>query len=404
MLTSVNSWHMMWRKWIAAALLWTLLMQEVTSISDLASTLSLRKCHCTKYQAWDGTKCHDNNTTLPIYNKDFELQMNEINTEQYSINFPTSMVENVTVMELECPKDLYYTTIIYDIMLLPDGRLLFLNTMDVYTNDVFCIEHSLENGRAYFDAHVCLPLPAVPRCCPVNHLLNQYGSCHPQKGLQAPPLQLGSRMVSWDRVGGNMVTLTCGKHEFYHHVALGPGKAQLDDKQPTATLNWNPSFWVSSQTWTDRYCVALQEMETGELQYVAQICFKDYDRHHQHQCNNSVCIRKCCPQDTLLYNAICIQAKNEEVWRPSQIPGQAINDEWQTVIGEPGCKSHPYFEEMHLLPNGFLQTSPDKPPVPPSHYCLDNLLVDNDNITNFAILCFPPENTACAWRDTVIKV
>ncbi|KAK8380140.1 hypothetical protein O3P69_016649 [Scylla paramamosain] len=409
MLRRVASSCVMRRKLSVVMLFVTsLLIQEVAS--DLASTLSLRKCYCNEDQAWDDTKCVNSSTIVPVYNKiNFDPVKDEVDQENYGVAVPTSMLQNVTVMPLEkqkCPEGHIHSTLTGDILLLPDGRLLWLSTMSIFTNDVFCIVHFWERGNTYFDAHICLPLPAVPRCCPPNHLLHQDGSCHPHQAqtAQAPPLQLGKHVVDWDDVDGSLVPVTCGQHEFHHQIKLGT-EGQLADTQPIASLNWEPDIWVASNPWENQFCVAPQQTETGELQYVAQICFKDHHHYYNHHCNASACVRKCCLDGQVMFGKFCGWANDaSQLWQPEQIPGQEINEQWKFVVGEPGCAFHLEEGDMHLLPNGSLYVSPERVPVPPSMYCMDNRIGGTGDPVRFAMICFPPKEFTCFWRDILIKV
>ncbi|KAG0727822.1 putative G-protein coupled receptor Mth-like 3 [Chionoecetes opilio] len=405
MLIPLDSRHAMTRRWSVVILLMTLLIQQGTSSENSTGT-TLRKCHCNQYQGWDGTKCIDSVTNLLVYNGEIDLKTGDISmTNVILVN--TSDVEGVMVKELHCPNHLFHATIKNNIVLLRDGRLLLLDTMSVFTSETFCIVNFWEMGQTYFDAQVCMPPPAVPHCCPANHILDPWGSCHPQEGLQAPPLQLGDRLLDWDNVGGDMVPLTCGEHEHYKQIPLQAGKAELrlSSSQPIVIFGWRAPFFVSSVSWQKEYCVALQETETKELQYLSQICFKDYERYLDHQCNGSLCVRKCCPSASLMHHDVCVEAlAPNEIWHPSQIPGQEVNDQWNIVIGEAGCQTYRHYEEIKLLPNGWLELSPDSPSVSPTQYCLDNILNDDETIDQLVMLCYPSETTTCLWRDIVIKV
>ncbi|XP_050715081.1 probable G-protein coupled receptor Mth-like 3 isoform X2 [Eriocheir sinensis] len=398
----------MWRRWrLVVVVLILSLFENHVSAFDIISTLRLRKCFCDKFQAWDGTKCLDNiPTALPIYNHTFDgPQKHVIDVQRYAKGYNTSLFENVTVQDIHCSKGLYRSTLSGDILLLPDGRLLRLNTNTALPAESFCVLHLWKNGIMSFDAHVCLRPPAVPRCCPMDHLLGRDGSCYSKKTLKAPPILIGEHEMDWNSLDGDMIPQTCEEHEYHHYVHLREDGGQLRDTHPTATLNWSPPVWTASLTYATKYCVAMQEGEAGELEFVAQICFKDYSKYHEKQCGAAACVRKCCPENALLYHRVCVDAfSEEEKWRPSQIPNQTINKEWKIVTGEPGCPSLPHQEPMHLLPNGFLQLAADIPAVPPSQYCVDNLLDAEENIDNIALICSLPANTECLWRDKLIKV
>ncbi|MPC21600.1 uncharacterized protein LOC123507871 [Portunus trituberculatus] len=394
---------------VAMLFVMSVLIQEVTS--DLASILILRKCSCNKYQAWNGETCVDsNNTFVPVYNKTaLDPVKGEVDLVKFGFGILSSTVQNVTIMPLEardCPEGHFPSLLKENIMLLPDGRLLWLSTMSIFTIDVFCNEFFWMNDQdVYFEVFACLPPPAVPHCCPANHLLHQNGSCYPYQALHPPPLQMGTDLVDWDDVESDPVSLRCGQHEFLHQIKLGIGTTDgwLMDTQPIAALEWSPNFWVAFSPWRNYFCVAPQQTETGELQYVAQICFKDHDRYYKHHCNASACVRKCCHEDQVLVGNICQWVDDPNLlWRPEQIPGQEINEQWKLVAGEPGCAFYFHEGDIHLLPNGSLYFNSKT--VPPSMYCVDNRIGATGEPVKLAMICFPPKEYTCFWRDILIKV
>lgn len=415
MLGRVASSRVVKRRWSAVILFVTcLLIQEVAS--DLASSLSLRKCSCNKYEAWNGAACVESNSTVvPVYNKtSIDSVKGEVDSMMFAVGILSSMVQNVTISPLEaeeCPEGHFPSLLSDDIMLLPDGRLLWRKTMRVFTNDVFCSEFFWDIGGAFFEVYVCLPLPTVPRCCPANHLLHPDGSCHPHKGqaLQAPPLQVGNHFAYWDGMDSVLVSLTCDEHEFQRQIKLGTGNddGRVIDTQPVASLEWSPmNIWVASAPWQNHFCVGLQQTETEELQYMAQLCFRDHKRYYKHHCNSTTaCVRKCCPEGQVLVDTYCQQVYDSNLlWHPEQIPGQKVNEQWKLMAGEPGCEAHLHVGDMHILPNGSLHFSTNNVSVPPSMYCADNRIGLSGEPMRFALLCFPPKEYTCYWRDILIKV
>ncbi|KAG7163136.1 probable G-protein coupled receptor Mth-like 3 [Homarus americanus] len=367
------------------------------------TNFTLKKCQCDINHVLDESTCIERKTVVILWTT----------TNNELLYFNTSMFENKEVAEPQCPGGLPRVVIddrTFNFVLLPSGELAW--TLDDGHTQFFldyCIEHHVHvGGQVGWEAHVCLPPPPVPRCCPPGYALAHDDSCVAYSGNFAPPIDFNNMPVQWSAAEGDVQNVTCHGMSVVRHLNLNTREGILAYNSERAILEWKSSTKPTTYNREYEYCVGMNNVE----QYVAKFCYLDPSLEHQVKCNNSNCVRKCCPQGQLLLGMTCVNSySEEEIWQPT-IPASQNNtlvlapaENWTVVAGFPFCESFFDFEsdvksydEFYLLPNGSLHISLYKDSYPPTNYCLDLYLEPGLNYTllHKAILCIidPP----CGWK------
>lgn len=377
------------------------------SIIDLFSNTTLRKCKCGADEVLDGSICRRETTVALVMDTQFEM---------YAMN--TSTFSSVAVAKVQCPDAL--PTVLLDfnnlMIIMPSGQL-FWNYEKLFED--YCVEHVQRDGQAFLEAYVCLPPPAVPRCCPPGHVLGPDDSCvaHSLQNF-APPVSYNNELLQWASVDGDVKNITCEGLAVARHVNLNNVEGNLAYTYSQAILMWKPSAESPLLKQEEEYCVGVElDGRSNAPIYVAKLCYVDPLLHHQHTCTNNTCVRKCCPENKYIHYECADVQSEEEVWRPifhsnhSQSVGISPSGNLTIIPGFPLCSS--YFklnshvddkEESFLLPDGSLHVPLYGKNYPSTEYCLDYFKDETGALVRDAVLCHPEQSEDCLWKDILIVV
>ncbi|KAG7163135.1 G-protein coupled receptor Mth2-like [Homarus americanus] len=377
---------------------------------SLLTNFTLKKCQCEVDHVLDESTCIKRKTVVILWDT--------INNEPLIFN--TSMFENIVVAEPQCSGSLIRVVLndsTFRFFFLPSGELQWEGEQSFQD---YCIENYLHDGHMGWEAHVCLPAPPVPRCCPPGYALAHDDSCVAYSGNFAPPIDFNNMPVQWAAAEGDVQNVTCHGISVVRHLNLNTREGILAYNSERAILEWKSSTKPTTYNREYEYCVGMN-IDINVQQYVAKFCYLDPSLEHQVKCNNSNCVRKCCPQGQLLLGMTCVNSySEEEIW---QLPISASQnntlvlapaENWTVVAGFPFCESFfdlesdvKSYDEFYLLPNGSLHIPHFEDSYPPTNYCLDLYLEPGPNYTlvNQVILCAPGEmEPPCHWKNILIGV
>lgn len=382
-------------------------VNQASLISDHFSNTTLRKCKCGADEVLDGVSCRREPTTVDV-----------METTTYQVlAMNTSAFSRVTVAMPQCPDGV--PLVLLDssetIVIMPFGELLVhYNLLDDY-----CVEHVLRDDQPFLEAHVCLPPPPLPLCCPPGHILAPNSSCvaHNFDNF-APPVEFNSEFLQWKSMVGDVKNISCEGISEVRRVKLDDVEGRILYSFSQPILSWKPSVEFETELFESEFCVGAElDSESGDLNYVARTCYLDPLVHHHHICTSNTCIRKCCPKNQVLFQTFCVDVSSEEeVWKPVFHPSRnqptdvSLNENFTIVDGFPLCTHFSQLNlrvddklEFFLMTNGSLRVPIHKTIYPATDYCLDNFLYDN-GIQADAVLCDREKEITCLWRHILLDV
>lgn len=347
------------------------------------------KCRCEGNQAWNGSGCVDTQTKVLVTKSD-------TNIPQLSL---TDDFAGVTVRNVRCSSDHLQMNLDLEsdpsqqFTLLPKGTLLWHEQ----EYEHYCIEHLLnaQGEPIPSEAHVCLPPPAVPRCC----LDTQDGSSSCGENDSAyrfsPYIKIGEKLVEWPEVTA-VAGRKCKQNEKEISLPLNSGKSHLSYESGALSLVWETSYHFKI-TQQEGFCVRREEGGS----YVVTICYEDQEAVHRNSCTNVTCVRKCCPEGQIHSAGVnCLPAEDEaQLWKPNfvntDLTSATPSGNVTMLYGWPHCflyQADPSQNEndgFYLLENGELFSPASNDRDPPTKYCVDNFVAaDTDNmIVMKALIC-----------------
>ncbi|KAK3863266.1 hypothetical protein Pcinc_030946 [Petrolisthes cinctipes] len=360
----------------------------------------LRKCRCDGGQAWNGSSCLDRPTRVAVYESELK-QIFIVDSDHFN---------QVMVGEPQCPSHHLLVTLDssrnldHQFSLLPSGHLYWYQR----EFDLYCIDHvqpssdDIGNDEMWWEAHVCLSPPSLPRCCPSGVALTDDLWCGGNNSQQVltPPIIVEGLVVTWP---GETHSQPQQHNCSYTTLSLSSSEAYLKYSPDTVSLVWSPTLSQWKEQDTD-FCVGVQE---DTEYYLVRVCQENLLNSHLQRCNQSTCVRKCCPEHEIMHVSKCEAAESTEIWTPLFYDVQdkssvALAPADMTIItGYPLCqdffKLEPHIyngDQFLLLNNGYLYVSSFQEYYPPTHYCIDKFYDDNDNtVYTQALACFQ-ENVA----------
>lgn len=361
--------------------------------------LTLRKCHCARFQTWNDGKCSNiDKTSVAVM--DNTLQKYEINSSYF---------EFAEVRPLkECKLD--YTRTLFaggHFFFLPDLRLYHELLNLIIPADDFCIDHILDEQRQLsWQADVCIPPPSVPMCCPVGQGLNSNSKiCENTTSsvLFNPPMFIQN--TRFHQINGFVSSFECEENLDVAWVKLSDPEVSLEYTGDNTYFSWIPTGSSPIFKLPTDYCVAA-DVEPASQLYWASICYKDSAKEHIETCSNKTCVRKCCPEHQL-FNTTQTRCSTPELkfdmWSPTfhvVESGKVKEVERQKdtifINGNPLCADFFVLEpkdtsrdKFYLLPNGSLHVPQWELPIPSTSYCVDRWVYDDGSAFDHAMVCFP---------------
>ncbi|KAF2357414.1 Methuselah N-terminal domain [Trinorchestia longiramus] len=384
---------------------------------EFYSLLTLSKCHCEgRRQVWTGTACVDHHSDTIIAVLDENFSGPEISKPLW--------YGSVVVAPVQC-SDGFVKNVFRggDFNLLMGTELLHSWTGFVFPEGSFCIEHILdENGELSWLAEACVPPPIVPLCCSENQRLS-VGTKECVETNETnffPPIY--KENTTFSVIDTTFNNITCSEDEEKRWMKLSHDDS-LVYSVSGVSFSWVGAGALPVVLMPSDYCVAA---ENDNNTYWASFCYKDAEKDHIEKCSNATCVRKCC-NEGLFYDITtlnCYSPKEEEksfLWVPTfhhlSSDGSRIQEDrpvdyvpvygfplgCQFFILEPGTQTA---DEFFLLSNGSLHVPVWEEPVPPTSYCVDNFMLDGEDPTERAMVCFPEvvqEQTSCEKVSKVLQ-
>nr|XP_045616059.1 G-protein coupled receptor Mth2-like isoform X2 [Procambarus clarkii] len=369
---------------------------------------TLRKCRCEKNNVLDGSGCRRKSTEVVVYNP----------ANKTSVLVKTSDFSSVRIEDVKCDNGTERVTlnIATNDFVLFAGQMVWVDGSKVLGE--YCIEHLVRGEELHQVAHICLPPPQVPQCCPPGHLLAPDDSCVPSSNRHtfAPPILFNNDLVPWKDVDGNVKNVTCDGIPVVRRLYLNTQEGELMYSVSGTLLRWTPLFWPDQKQFEQNYCVGMELDKNNDAQYIAKFCYVDLVKHHQLTCSNNTCVRKCCAKNEIILIPQCIMAAQvEEIWEPSfHILQEKLTsvklaaEKWTLVTGNPLCSTFYQLDPLridddkfYLLENGSLHIPKHQTSYPSTHYCVDSFLTENGTIMEGAMLC--TNEDTCSWK-TIVDV
>ncbi|KAK4305471.1 hypothetical protein Pmani_022632 [Petrolisthes manimaculis] len=366
---------------------------------DLNNSLSyngtLHKCRCGVSYAWDGSVCVETPAKVIVFER-WKQQIALVDSDHFN---------EVMVGEPQCPSQHLLVTLDssrnldHQFSLLPSGHLYWYQR----EFDLYCIDHvqpssdDIGNDEMWWEAHVCLSPPSLPRCCPSGVALtdNLWCSSNNSQHVLTPPIIVEGLVVTWP---GETHTQPHQHNCSYTTLSLSSSEAYLKYSPDTVSLVWSPilSQWKEQDT---HFCVGVQE-DTGH--YLVRVCQEPQLRIFNLQSCEGRCMRKCCPESEEFVDNQCVATTNTSIeWNPSFYDLADLSttvpapDDLRVLYGTPSCLLlllNPQVVEedtFYLLTDGNLYVPIYNEQYPPSNYCIENF-TGRDNITHtLALMCFP---------------
>ena len=352
------------------------------------------KCRCEGNQAWNTSGCVDTQTKVVVMKPD---------TGNIEVTL-TDDFAGVTVRNVQCSWDHVQVHLdpkrnpTNEFTLFPNGTLSWHHR--VYEH--YCIEHRIdaEGFNMSWEAHVCLPPPAVPRCCLESsaHTQDESFSCSDDNSAYqfSPSIMINKMFVKWPQVTA-MAERRCKQNEKVFSLPLNKGKAHLSYESGGVDIVWKTPDHLE-QRQKEGFCVGPQ-VGGG---YVATICQEDQEAIHRNLCGNATCVRKCCPKGELHldFGIGCVAAEREaQLWTPylddSNLSINITPSKTLTLLyGWPHCSmyvadpSDNEDDKFYLLANGNLFTPATNEHDPSNRYCVDNFITEDKKIFTKALICF----------------
>ncbi|XP_063860484.1 G-protein coupled receptor Mth2-like isoform X1 [Scylla paramamosain] len=346
------------------------------------------KCRCEGNQAWNGSDCVDTLTRVVVTNPDTGITQTSL-TDDFA---------GVTVKNVVCPRDyvkMYFglnSDPAHQFTLLPKGTLSWHQR----EYEHYCIDHVLnaEGVPITWEARVCVPPPAVPRCC----LDAQDGSFPCGDDFThdfSPPIKIDETFVNWPEVT-TVAGRKCEQNEKKITLPLNTGKSHLFYESGAVSVAWTTSYFLK-ETQQEGFCVRGDERGG----YVATICHEDQAAVHQNSCGNVTCVRKCCPEGQIHSEGTdCLPVKHEShLWKPNFVDADLRTsatplDNLTILYGRPQCSlyladpSENENDKFYLFENGDLFSPASNDRDPPTRYCVDNFVTADNTIVTKALICF----------------
>lgn len=362
--------------------------------------LTHQKCFCDIQQIWKNGSCHTIGTDVLI------PALNDLYPESDVLsNF---VLSSVLIHDVECPETMISVIITEGGLFVLRGGELYHEESDlIFSRQDYCFELIEEADVLKPIAHACVMPPKVPFCT------NNNGTNQTTVALN---ISLGNNFLGLEHL------------EIFH---IEEPKCFGDDQRlaiPLAANTDNLSFhFLSEETeilWqppppaqsprvlgSTEYCLSRDENDQSSVDVI--LCYDDPVIRHQKHCNNSVCVRKCCPQH-YIYNSAERQCTLKEEINSSlplfyHLQNGSYIDAPEDLIMEysfPWCSPKELYiidphsnpsEDFFLLANGSLYITLSKLTMPPSLYCID-YFSDGDSMGRKALSCFlkdPEEKDYC---------
>ncbi|XP_045131260.1 probable G-protein coupled receptor Mth-like 3 isoform X2 [Portunus trituberculatus] len=207
---------------------------------------------------------------------------------------------------------------------------------------------------------------------------------------------MGKTFVKWSEVT-TLPGRKCTQHEKEINIPLNVSKGRLlyDYESGAVSIVWTTPYFIK-EILQEGFCVRREEGDS----YVATICYEDHEAVHRNLCGDVTCVRKCCPDGQVhsKEGIDCLPAEHEgQVWEPNFVDTNLTNVTHSgnlTVLhGWPQCfiyKADPSIhkdDKFYLLENGDLFSPFSNHRDPPTSYCVDNFLIDDDKIVTKAFIC-----------------
>ncbi|KAK8725056.1 hypothetical protein OTU49_011043 [Cherax quadricarinatus] len=368
---------------------------------DLSNS-TLRKCRCAGEEVWGKGACHPHDTIVAIVDPQ--------TGQRVAAN--TSSLTRVVVGQVKCPAP--RVSALLDSNRHPEHEFSLEESGHLYwqgeTFSDYCLEHTYtpDGEPSAWEAQVCLNPPSVPRCCPSGYALHILDGCVPEVGVVwSPPVQVQEQVVAWGQVEGDVVNITCDAQSETQHVEVGgEGGATLLYSPQSALLSWTPPTELKPKQHQD-YCVGVEAGAAGR--YLAKLCYTDPMKAHRQACNNTTCVRKCCPQGSFFWQECVPVEAQEEEWQPefhypdTLAAGAPPPHPLTFVYGFPLCPSCFQLEtyrteedKFYLLTDGSLHVPIFSKVFPPDQYCLDKFLTDTGQVHTLPLVCFQEDDASAS--------
>ena len=360
--------------------------EELLDISTIGSGFTYSKCHCDIQEVWNGTSCEK----VP-----FESIYEVLSRIQPDLDkFENFMVASVNINnDIPCSEPNQLVTIFNQGLLLADNGDLYHEETDVvFPLEKYCFEVSSQNDRLYIEGRVCLSPPQLPYCCVDD------APCH-ETQLQPINVEYAGHILKW-----NQTKLLKGN---YSECSEGSRAMQVDLKNSSNQLTFrfsnvqmifspNSSYGHKSFYSSQDFCIE------NKLNPVVHFCYESALDQHISKCENSTCVRKCCPLGevySLIERGCRIPTKESHLFQVSFSDMEGFEevppDDLYVEHEFPWCDKKTLIDpsedpkdKIHLLKNGSLYVSLSNLALPPSQYCIDNFEMQDES-TKKAIVCFP---------------
>lgn len=374
---------------------------EALTIEERVKTSTVHKCKCGANEILSA-----DNKCLP-YNTEVQI-LHPLTLEPTNVH--TSSFGNIFTRELNCNGGFHETTDRFIIQ--PSGHLYYYELeVDIVITD-YCIEHILsdkDGGGVRVRAELCLPDPPIPTCCPHGQILDEDGSCL-NTSLEIefmPPIHYKGKSLDNTHYGAVVhEAVTCSHHESIIENKVD-GRNAILDYYPyyPPKLNYYTRYMERAEA--RPYCLGAKIIG-GSVRYFSRSC-------HMDPCDNSTCVRKCCPPDMHM-NGGCKKNNGddenlnltffdvENMHRKVEFPDNLY------MIYNKKCKNRvvkldPYHrpeDAFKLLNNGHLyvvnevdfgtyrrreDTIPKRKDYTIDKYCLDTSVNQYGEISQIALLC-----------------
>ncbi|XP_076060185.1 uncharacterized protein LOC143036559 [Oratosquilla oratoria] len=353
-------------------------------IVDQIGKSTIRKCHCGLDNYWQEGKCHSGNTS--------EIVSGE--TDDYIIF--TSQWKEVLVRELECPAPNNLLTLDENyFVLMTDGRLKDYQTEELYSTDLYCLDHVPHaTHEVALIASVCLPPPVVPFChtsaLPEEEIHGNTSGVYDHEGQPSLklPLLVHYKLQEWDLTAVHAARPTCDMMERLDRIYLnGTTSHLMYVGHGHTSLVWKTRDHVTDTRPDSSFC--LQREREGTT-YEALVCSIDPDKEHESLCSNSTCVRKCCDRGLSfsVYSSLCEPVELGVEWQPVF---QEASPGYTLITGFPLCHmmvNATEHEDYVLHRDGTLVLPSLDESYSASEYCLDHTVdIHGSNFSAMLVTC-----------------
>ena len=380
----------------------------------VSSDATLRKCNCQANEVYVNDTCSNFPTFVGLYDI-VNSNLVKVDTTEY---------QNIEVNELQCKSPSLKANITADeFAITPNGKL-YLHSLGLsFDVENYCIDHLLRNdGGLYWRAEICVLPPPIPRCCLLkSHEENQtyIENCGQENVTFSPPIVEGSDILTWDRLETKDLTLpNC-------NIGDSVISIHLDNYETSSLLyspegpylfyqpsNLHPLFHISP----DEYCLSAVESE-NYVSYQASFCYPDELIVEKVDCNNSTCVRKCCPLgESYNDSKICTASEGSfDLSKSFYDAKRQIHtkppDDIKILVGSPDCylldvpSTDNKRKQPLLLTSGQLYIQQTETFLSVSEYCLD---FKQDSKNNHIFYCAKDQEDVSSfkklWKQTIMPV